>query len=140
MKADDARRESSFVYWYKPKAKQDVVDGQLNREYAGAINPGHTVITFIGPMADVLWDRGSEGMQYDLYDENGELRRSDQSLVPLHENSQRIVVTREWLLKLLEPMTSDYVIIEAAENYPVRVIGEIGERKAAALIASRVEN
>lgn len=139
MIADDARRESAFMDWYLPKNKQRTVPAVMTQDYCGAVDPGHTVITFLGPMADCAWDHGcSPDMTFDLYNHEGEYR-GETRITPLSENNQRVVVNREWLLKLLAPMTSDYVILEAAENYPLRIIGEIGERKAAAIIAPRLE-
>lgn len=140
MNADDARRESAFMDWYLPKNKQRSVPEGMKRDYCGAMDPGHTVITFLGPMADVMWDLGSDDMTYELYNSDGELEKEEQKQIPRHDNSQRVTVNREWLLKLLTPMTSDWVIFEAATDYPLRVIGKIGDEQAAAYISPRLED
>lgn len=123
--------------WYLPKAKQRTVPPEMVNDYSGAKDPDSVVITFLGPMAEVLREREESQMDYDLYDQNGNYLRL-QKPIPRHANNQRWVCSREVLLKLLEPMTSDHVIFELSEDYPARILGQIGDRACAAFVAPRI--
>lgn len=138
MIADMSRKEAQFMDWYLPSAKQRSVSDSMTMEYAGAVDPEHLVITFIGPAADALWDLGLTDFDYDLYDSDGEFVRS-QGAIPRNPVNQRVVLNRSVLIKLLSAMTSDWVSFDVATDYPVRVCGEIGDRTAGAIIAPRLE-
>ena len=139
MKADDLRRMAAFMEYDVKKADQGALDERFLTDKAGRVSRDHTVMTFLGPMALAIFEETDSGKIFELYGDNGELRRDDQKAINDSPDVQRVVVTRSVLMKLLEPMTSDFVILKIAKNYPMKIVGEIGENCAAAYIAPRVE-
>ena len=138
MKADDLRRMAAFMEYDVKKAEQGALDERFLTDEAGRISRDRTVMTFLGPMALRIFEETDSGIRFDLYEDDGELRRDDQKSIDDSPEVQRVVITRSVLLKLLEPMTSDFVILKVAKDYPLKIVGEIGENCAAAYIAPRV--
>ena len=139
MKADDLRRMAAFMEYDVKKAEQSALDERFLTDEAGRLSRDCTVMTFLGPMALRIFEETDGGKIFDLYDgKDGELRSGEQKTVADADDMQRVVITRSVLLKLLEPMTSDFVILKVAKDYPVKIVGEIGESCAAAYIAPRV--
>lgn len=139
MNADEMRKAAAFMEFDVKKSEQKPIAGEYLSEYSGRMNKDRTVITFLGPFALAVFEGGDSEMDYTLYNDKGEYRRGDQKPIIDSENTQRVVVDRSVLMKLLEPMTSDFVMLKVADDYPVKVCGEIGESKAAAYIAPRID-
>lgn len=139
MNADMSRKESQFMDWYLPAKKQRTVPMCMREgEPAGAVNPEHTVIAFLGPAAEMLKDPEMDGNYYDLYDSEGNFVRAER-FIATRPDTQKCVYNRKVLISLLEAMTSDWVMFQVSTDYPGRITGQIGDLPCAALIAPRVE-
>lgn len=137
--ADNMRRMSGFMFFDIPKKDQPTLPQEYVDDHSGRVNRDHTVMTFLGPMAECI-EHGCDGdILYSLFDAQGDLRKDDQKGIGDFPYSQRVVVNRTVLIKLLENMTSDWVMFKASEDCPLKIIGEIGEIPAAAYIAPRIE-
>ena len=137
--ADNMRRMSGFMFFDISKKDQPALPQEYVDDHSGRVNKDHTVMTFLGPMAECI-EHGSDGdTLYSLFDDQGNLRKDDQKGMSDFLYSQRVVVNRTVLIRLLENMTSDWVMFKASEDNPLKVIGEIGEIPCAAYIAPRIE-
>ena len=139
MNADETRKASAFMYYDVKTKDQPALPDCYIEDMAGRMSKDRCVITFLGDMAKEVFDETDSTVQnYALYDSEDDLRRSQQPIKD-HDMMQRVVLNRELLLKLLAPMTSDYVILKIADDYPCKICGEIGDQYAAAYIAPRID-
>ena len=139
MNADETRKASAFMYYDVKTKDQPALPDCYIEDMAGRMSKDRCVITFLGDMAKEVFDETDSMVQdYQLYDSEDDLRRSQQPIKD-HDNMQRVALNRELLMKLLAPMTSDYVILKIADDYPIKICGEIGDQYAAAYIAPRID-
>lgn len=138
--ADDARKEAAFLYWRLPKNKQPQVPQELTEGQAAVIDGTRITITALGPTADMMLRNDPAGDRLmETYSEDGELSNRERKMIELDDDLGTFVVNRETLLKLLAPMTSDYVTLNFSGRGGVWVLGGmIGDKTAAAYLAPRV--
>jgi hypothetical protein len=139
--ADDARKEAAFLYWRMPKNKQPQVPQELAEGQGGVIDDTHVTITALDVTAANMLRNDPHGDRLmTTYTEDGELSNKEFKMIDIDADLGVFTVDREKLLKLLTPMTSDYVSLRFSGRGGVWIIaGMIGEKIAAAYLAPRVE-
>ena len=140
--ADDARKEAAFLYWRLPKNKQPQVPQELTEGQGAVVDDTHITIAALGDTADMMINNDPAGDRFmETYTEDGELSNKECKMIPIDDDLGTFVVNREILLKLLTPMTSDYVMLQFSGKQGVWVLGGmIGDKTAAAYLAPRVES
>ena len=132
--ADDARKEAALLYWRVSKNKQPQVPQELSEGQGAVVDDTHITITAL--RNDLAGDRFME-----TYTEDGELSNKECKMIQIDDDLGTFVVNRETLLKLLTPMTSDYVMLQFSGRSGVWILGGmIGDTAAAAYLAPRVES
>lgn len=139
MTADMTRQEVRFVRWDVPTRKQeDLLDAVKDGE-RGRLDYGRCVFTALGKSAVALWAADGSKMEYVTTTKNGtdgDLRTGG---VPKIEGTNACY-NREWLVKILSEMTSDYVRLRIDDSSTVlAMMGLVGKKEAAAMMAPRVE-
>ena len=139
MTADMTRQEVRFIRWDVPTRKQeDLLDAVKYGEH-GRLDHGHCVFTALGESAAALWAADGSKMEYVTTANDG----ADGDTISGHApkvKGTNACYDREWLVKILSHMTSDYVRIRIDDSSTVLVMmGLVGEKKAAAMVAPRVE-
>ena len=139
--ANDARKEAEFLYWRLPKNKQPQVPQELAEGQGGVIDDTHITIAALDRTAAMMLRNDPHGDRLmTTYTEDGELSNKEFKMIPIDDDLGVFVVDREKLLKLLTPMTSDFVSLRFSGRGGVWIIaGMIGEKIAAAYLAPRVE-
>lgn len=139
--ADDARREAAFLFWRLPKNKQPQVPQELTEGQGAVVDDTHITITALGATADMMLKNDPAGDRLmPTYTEDGELSNKGCKMIGIDDDLNTFAVSRETLLKLLTPMTSDYVMLQFSGRGGVWILGGmIGEKTAAAYLAPRVD-
>lgn len=137
--ADEARKEAAFLYWRLPKNKQPQVPQELTDGQGAVVDDTHITMAALGSTAEMMLRNDPAGDRLmDLYTEDGMLSRSGAKLFTIDEDLGLFAVSRETLLKLLSPMTSDYVTLQFSGRQGVWILGGmIGDKTAAAYLAPR---
>ena len=140
MTADMTRQEVRFIRWDVPTRKQeDLLDAVKDGE-RGRLDYGHCVFTALGDSAVALWKADGSKMEYVTTTEDG---TDGDTVTTIHVpkvKGTNACYNREWLVKILSNMTSDYVRIRINDSSTVLVMmGLVGEKKAAAMVAPRIE-
>ena len=140
MTADMTRQEVRFIRWDVPTRKQeDLLDAVKDGE-RGRLDYGHCVFTALGDSAVALWKADGSKMEYVTTTEDG---TDGDTVTTTHVpkvKGTNACYNREWLVKILSNMTSDYVRIRINDSSTVLVMmGLVGEKKAAAMVAPRIE-
>ncbi len=137
--ADEARKEAAFLYWRLPKNKQPQVPQELTDGQGAVVDDMRITITALGVTAKMMLRNDPTGDRLmDLYTEDGEFSKSGSKMFSIDEDLGLFAVSRETLLKLLSPMTSDYVTLQFSGRQGVWILGGmIGDKTAAAYIAPR---
>lgn len=140
--ADDARKEAAFLYWRLAKNKQPQVPQELTEGQGAVVDGTHITITALGRTAEVMLRNDLAGDRFmETYTEDGELSNKECKMIQIDDDLGTFVVNRETLLKLLTPMTSDYVMLQFSGRSGVWILGGmIGDKAAAAYLAPRVES
>lgn len=138
MNADETRKAAAFMYSDISAKKQPALAPDYLQDNSGRCHKDKFVITFVGLFADMIFEGRDGNNSYDLYDQEDMLQRTQKGMED-RDLMQRVIVNREELIKLLQPMTSDWVMLKIADDYPVKICGEIGECKVAAYLAPRIE-
>lgn len=84
--ADNARKESAFLYYDVPKKDQPVFDDEM-KKHCGRMSADHISITMIGSAANDLFYNERDGT-YELYDDSGELRSKEHKHIPPGDSEQ----------------------------------------------------
>lgn len=137
--ADEARKEAAFLYWRLPKNKQPQVPQELSDGQGAVVDDTHITMAALGSTAEMMLRNDPAGDRLmDIYTEDGMLSRSGAKLFTIDEDLGLFAVSRETLLKLLSPMTSDYVTLQFSGREGVWILGGmIGDKTAAAYLAPR---
>lgn len=140
--ADDARREAAFLYWRLAKNKQPQVPQELTEGQGAVVDDPHISIAALGVTAEMMLRNDPAGDRFMVtYTQDGELSNKNTKMIPINEDLGLFCVDREMLLKLLTPMTSDYVTLQFSGHEGVWILGGmIGDKIAAAYLAPRVED
>lgn len=140
--ADDARREAAFLYWRLSKNKQPQVPQELSDGKGGVVDGTHITMTALGETAQMMLGVVPVDVSdIDLYTEDGQQCQRGFRLINVDSDLGTFAVSRETLLKLLTPMTSDYVTLNFSSRGGVWMLGGmIGDKPCAAYLAPRVDN
>ena len=140
--ADDARREAAFLYWRLAKNKQPQVPQELTEGQGAVVDDPHISIAALGHTAEMMLGNDPAGDRLMVtYTQDGELANKECKMISINEDLGLFAVNREMLLKLLTPMTSDYVTLQFSGKQGVWILGGmIGDKTAAAYLAPRVED
>ena len=139
MTADMTRQEVRFIRWDVPARKQeDLLDAVKDGE-RGRLDYGRCVFTALGESAAALWAADGVKMEYVTTTKDGTDGDTIGGHVPKVKGTNAIY-NREWLVKILSNMTSDYVRLRIDDSSTVlAMMGLVGEREAAAMMAPRIE-
>lgn len=136
--ADDARREAAFLYWRLAKNKQPQVPQELTEGQGGVVDDTHITIMALDVTAANMLRNDPRGRDRFMttYTEDGEISNKECKMIPIDEDLGVFTVSRDVLLKLLMPMTSDIVSLRFSGRGGVWIItGTIGEKIATAYLA-----
>lgn len=133
MTADETRMKASFIQWDIPAKKQKDLHPQISDGYLVRMDKERIVFTGLSTAAAKIWKAGK--FTYTRQDEN--LSWEDTKDFDGWEDfeSQAVKVNREALIKLLQNMDSDHVKLCVLKDHPLRILGNIGQTAAAAMIA-----
>lgn len=139
MTADMTRQEVRFIRWDVPDKKQeDLLDLVRDGEYA-RLDKSHAVFTAVGDTAAAFWENGGSKMGYVRTMPDGTDGELLNATIPKIEGTNACY-NREWLVKILSNMTSEYVRLRIDDGSTIMVmIGLVGEKEAAAIIAPRID-
>lgn len=139
MTADMTRQEVRFVRWDVPTRKQEDLLDAVKYGESGRLDYAHCVFTALGESAVALWAADGSKMEYVMTTKDGDDSNTIGGYVPKVKGTNAIY-NREWLVKILSNMTSDYVRLRIGDSSTVLVMmGLVGEKEAAAMMAPRVE-
>lgn len=140
--ADDARREAAFLYWRLSKNKQPQVPQEISDGEGAVIDDTHITLTALGRTALMMIGLVPHtDSEVDLYTESGEACQRGFKIIDADMDLGTFEVDREKLLKLLSPMTSDYVTLNFSSRRGVWMLGGmIGDKPCAAYLAPRIED
>lgn len=140
MTADMTRQEVRFIRWDVPTRKQeDLLDAVKDGE-RGRLDYGRFVFTALGESAVALWAADGSKMEYVTTTKDGTDGDTVTSGRVPKVKGTNACYNREWLVKILSNMTSDYVMLRIDDSSTVlTMMGMVGEKKAAAMMAPRVE-
>ena len=139
MTADMTRQEVRFIRWDVPDKKQeDLLDLVRDGEDA-RIDKDHCVFTALGETATAFWKNGGNRMEYVTTMQDGTDGELKSGTIPKITGTSACYC-RTFLIKLLQNMTSDYVRLRVDDDTTIMVmLGEVGEKPAAAIIAPRID-
>ena len=139
--ADNARREAAFLYWRLAKNKQPQVPQELSDGQGAVVDDPRISMSALGVTAEMMLKNDASGDRLmPTYTQYGELSRKDFKMIPIDDDLGVFAVNRDMLVKLLTPMTSDYVTLRFSGKQGVWILGGmIGEKTAAAYLAPRVD-
>lgn len=140
MTADMTRQEVRFIRWDVPARKQeDLLDAVKDGE-RGRLDYGRCVFTALGESAVTLWAADGSNMEYVTTTKDGTDGDTVTSGRVPKVKGTNAIYNREWLVKILSNMTSDYVRLRIDDSSTVLVMmGMVGKKEAAAMVAPRVE-
>lgn len=98
----------------------------MRPENAISVNPEHTVYIRIGDGEDPVTFVGQKEDTFkpiDLKD-------------PMH----RVIINRSYLRSILDNLSSDSVVLDIDDGYPLRIIGNLDDTTVTAYIAPIIEN
>ena len=140
MTADMTRQEVRFIRWDVPARKQEDLLDTVKDGERGRLDYGHCVFTALGDSAVALWAADGSKMEYVTTTKDG---TDDDTVISGHVpkvKGTNALYNREWLVKILSNMTSDYVRLRVDDGTTIMVmLGEVGEKPAAAIIAPRID-
>lgn len=143
MKADNTRQMVRFMETDLPEKKQiDLTVPQKCGERA-VMSIDHVVVTGFDNAAELIFADVARSVPTDsiVNPDNPEFTENPHRLeLPSYLDERTVTVDRAKLVKLLSALTSDWIKIRVATDYPLLLKGEIGEQTAAAAIAPRIEN
>ena len=139
MTADMTRQEVRFIRWDVPVRKQeDLLDAVKYGEH-GRIDYRRCVFTALGESAAALWAADGAKMEYVTTAMDGADGDTIGGHVP-EVKGTNACYDREWLVKILSNMTSDYVRLRIDDSSTVLgMMGLVSEKEAAAMVAPRIE-
>lgn len=139
MTADITRQEVRFIRWDVPDKKQEDLPDPVRNGKRARLDKGHYAFTALGETAAALWKNGGNRMEYVATMPDGTDGDLLSSTIPKIEGTNARY-NREWLLKILSNMTSDYVKLRIDDTSTLIVMmGLVGEKEAAAILAPRIE-
>ena len=139
MTADMTRQEVRFIRWDVPDRKQeDLLDLVKDGEYS-RMDKTHCVLTALGKTAVAFWKNGGNRTEYVATMPDGTDGDLKSITIPKIAGTNACY-NREYLVKILSNMTSDYVRLRVDDDTTIMVmLGEVGEKPAAAMIAPGID-
>ncbi len=140
MTADMSRQEVRFIRWDVPTRKQeDLLDAVKYSEH-GRLDYRQCVFTALGESAVALWAADGSKMEYVTTTKDGTDGDTVTSGHIPKVKGTNAIYNREWLVKILSNMTSDYVRLRIDDSSTVlAMMGLVGKKEAAAMVAPRIE-
>lgn len=139
MTADMTRQEVRFIRWDVPDKKQEDLPDLIRNGERARLDKGHCAFTALGETAAAFWKNGGNRMEYVATMPDGTDGNLLGGTIPKIEGTNACY-NREWLLKILSNMTSDYVRLRIDDTSTLMVMmGLVGKKKAAAILAPRIE-
>lgn len=137
-KADTTRKEVNFIRWDVPARKQEDLPDALRFGEAARMDCYHVALTALNPTSGVLFD----GLQIDLQVIGTSIEGKDIEMtttkVPVN-NGKETAYNREWMIRILQATTSDYVKIRIdPKSDIIALLGEVDDREGCAVMAPRV--
>ena len=140
MTADMTRQEVRFIRWDVPTRKQEDLLDAVKEGERGRLDYGRCVFTALGESAVALWAADGSKMEYVTTTKDGTDGDTVTSGRVPKAKGTNACYDREWLVKILSNMTSDYVRMRIDDSSTVLVMmGLVGRKEAAAMMAPRVE-
>ena len=141
MKADVTRQMVRFMETDLPEKKQiDLTVPQKCGERA-VLSMDHVMITGFDGVAEMIFGNVPGKAPADMIMNPDNPEFVEATAIQCWGNVEETVcVERAKLVKVLSALTSDFVKIRVRSDYPLLLMGEIGEQTAAAAIAPRIEN
>lgn len=139
MTADMTRQEVRFIRWDVPDKKQEDLPDPVRNGERGRLDKARCVFTALGETAAAFWKNGGNRMEYATTMEDGTDGDIADASIPKITGTNASY-NREWLVKILSNMTSDFVRIriDGASTLMV-MMGLVGEKEAAAILAPRID-
>lgn len=139
MTADMTRQEVRFIRWDVPDKKQEDLLDLIRDGEDARIDNGLCVFTALGKTAIAFWKNGGNRMEYVTTMQDGTDGELKNGIIPKITGTSACY-SRTFLIKLLQNMTSDYVRLRVDDGTTLMVmLGEVGEKPAAAIIAPRID-
>jgi len=134
MTADETRMKASFIQWDIPSKKQENLNPTAEYGYAARLDPKHIALTALEDAAEAIW----HGKEFDYYEAEDplNLKKYAKNDGLLYET---VTIDRKILIKILDNMDSDFIRFKVSTDAPFRLLGEIGETPAGAVIAPRID-
>ncbi len=141
MKADVTRQMVRFMETDLPEKKQiDLTVPQKCGERA-VLSMDHVMITGFDGVAEIIFGNVPGKAPADIIMNPDNPEFVEATAIQCWDNVEETVcVERAKFVKVLSALTSDFVKIRVRSDYPLLLMGEIGEQTAAAAIAPRIEN
>lgn len=139
MTADMTRQEVRFIRWDVPDKKQEDLPDPVRNGERGRMDKAHCVFTALGETAGAFWKNGGNRMEYVATKADGTDGDIKDASIPKITGTNACY-NREWLVKILSNLTSDYVRIRIdGANTLMVMMGLVGVKKAAAILAPRID-
>ncbi len=139
MTADMTRQEVRFIRWDVPDKKQEDLPDLIRNGERARLDNAQCVFTALGETATAFWKNGGNRMEYVKTMQDGTDGDLFGGTIP-KVTGTNACYCRAWLIKLLQNMTSDYVRLRVDDGTTLMVmLGEVGEKPAAAIIAPRID-
>ena len=139
MTADMTRQKVRFIRWDISEKKQEDLPADVAEGRSARMDRGHLTFTAIGDAAATLWYGTPDRIDYRQTLEDGSDGEIFVSRPFPRVDGEIRCYNRNILMKLLQNLTSDYVMFKIADSGIMVMRGEVGEVRAAALIAPRIE-
>ena len=129
---ESEKMKASFIQWdIAPKKQKDLEDDIATGD-AARMDRNHVVFTAVGDAACRIFNNEDFGYRPENTEQElGEVRQYKSC----NRDDQRVKVSRKTLIKLLENMDCEYVKLGVTTDYPLVILGEIGEEYAGCAIA-----
>ena len=138
MTADTTRQEVKFIRWDVADKKQEDLPDPIKNGECARVDNAWCVLTALGKTATAFWKNGGERMEYVATRPDGTDGDLQVGTIPKITGTNACF-NRKWLIKILSNMTSDYVMIRIDDGNTMMVMmGEVGEKEAAAILAPRI--
>lgn len=139
MTADMTRQEVKFMRWDIPDKKQEDLPDPLRNGERSRIDKARCAFTALGETAVAFWKNGGKRMQIVTTMPDGTDGELLDGSIPKITGTNACY-NREWLVKILSNMTSDFVTIRIDDGSTLIVMmGLVGEKEAAAILAPRIK-
>ncbi len=139
MTADMTRQKVRFIRWDIPDKKQEDLPADVAEGRTARMDHDHITFTAIGDAAATLWYGTPDRIDYRSTLEDGSDSEVFTSRPFPQVHGDIRCYNRSILLKLLQNLTSDYVMFMIADSGIMVMRGEVGDVHAAAIIAPRIE-